>query len=101
MWQMLLRKKHSAPCSCFCGPKPQKNVFAGVHFAKAGENKKMKGKKHMKRILIMTTIVMSAVMTSCNVTRVVTNESQYLQKGDTSIVIQTKTVETYDASKKN
>ena len=43
---------------------------------------------------------MSAVLTSCNVTRVVTNESQYLQKGDTSIVIQTKTVETYDASKK-
>ena len=42
----------------------------------------------------------SAVMTSCNVTRVITNESQYLQKGDTSIVIQTKTVETYDASKK-
>ena len=54
----------------------------------------------MRKILIMTTIVMSAVLTSCNVTRVVTNESQYLQKGDTSIVIQTKTVETYDASKK-
>ena len=54
----------------------------------------------MKRILIMTIIVMSGVMVSCNVTRVVTNESQYLQKGDTSIVIQTKTVETYDASKK-
>ena len=54
----------------------------------------------MRKILIMTTIVMSAVMTSCNVTRVITNESQYLQKGDTSIVIQTKTVETYDASKK-
>ena len=55
----------------------------------------------MKRILIMTVIMTSAVMTSCNVTRVITNESQYLQKGDTSIVIQTKTVETYDASKKN
>ena len=39
-------------------------------------------------------------LSSCNVTRVVTNESQYLQKGDTSVVIQTKTVETYDASKK-
>ena len=72
----------------------------GKPIAKAGENKKMTGKKHMKRILIITTIVMSGVLTSCNVTRVVTNESQYLQKGDTSIVIQTKTVETYDASKK-
>ena len=39
-------------------------------------------------------------LTSCNVSRVVTNESQYYQKGDTSVVIQTKTTETYDASKK-
>ena len=55
----------------------------------------------MKRILIMTVIMTSMVLaTSCNVTRVVTNESQYLQKGDTSVVIQTKTVETYDASRK-
>ena len=39
-------------------------------------------------------------LTACNVTRVVTNESQYFQRGDTSVVIQTKTTETYDASKK-
>ena len=39
-------------------------------------------------------------LTSCNMTRVVTNESQYYQKGDTSVVIQTKTTESYDASKK-
>lgn len=38
---------------------------------------------------------------SCNVTRVITNESSYLQRGDTSVVIHTKTMETYDASKKN
>ena len=37
---------------------------------------------------------------SCNVTRVVTNESSYLQRGDTSVVIHTKTTESYDASKK-
>ena len=37
--------------------------------------------------------------TACNVTRVVTNESQYVQRGDTSVVIQTKTVESYDASR--
>ena len=54
----------------------------------------------MKKILLMTVIMTSMVMASCNVTRVITNESQYLQRGDTSIVIQTKTVETYDASKK-
>ena len=39
-------------------------------------------------------------LTSCNVTRVITNESQYLQRGNTSVVIQTKTVETYDAVRK-
>lgn len=38
---------------------------------------------------------------SCNVTRVITNESSYLQRGDTSVVIHTKTTETYDASKNN
>lgn len=37
---------------------------------------------------------------SCNVTRVITNESSYLQRGDTSVVIHTKTIETYDATKK-
>lgn len=46
-------------------------------------------------------IIATAVgLSSCNVTRVVSNESQYLQRGDTSIVIHTKTTETYDASKK-
>ena len=56
---------------------------------------------HMKRLLIMTVIVTSMVaVVSCNVTRTITNESQYYQRGDTSVVIQTKTIETYDASKK-
>ena len=54
----------------------------------------------MKRFLIMTIIMTSIVMASCNVTRIITNESQYLQRGDTSVVIQTKTIETYDASRK-
>lgn len=39
-------------------------------------------------------------LTSCNVTRTITNESQYFQRGDTSVMIQTKTIETYDATKK-
>ena len=54
----------------------------------------------MKRIFIMTVIMTSVAMVSCNVTRTITNESQYYQRGDTSVVIQTKTIETYDASKK-
>lgn len=35
----------------------------------------------------------------CNVTRVVTNESKYTTRGDTAVVITTKTIETYDARK--
>ena len=54
----------------------------------------------MKKLLIMTVIVTSVVMASCNVTRTIINESQYYQRGDTSVVIQTKTIETYDASKR-
>lgn len=54
----------------------------------------------MRKIIILATMVLSVALASCNVTRVVTNESQYLQKGDTSVVIQTRTVETYDAAKK-
>lgn len=37
---------------------------------------------------------------ACNVTRTITTESQCYQRGDTSVVIMTKTIETYDASKK-
>lgn len=42
----------------------------------------------------------SILFSSCNVTRTITNESQYFQRGDTAVLIQTKTVETYDATKK-
>ena len=57
----------------------------------------------MKRIMIITALTALAAglgLTSCNVTRTVTTRSEAWQKGDTSVVIQTKTVETYDASKK-
>ena len=45
------------------------------------------------------TVVAGLGLQSCNVVRTITNQSEYLQKGDTSVVIQTKTVERYDASK--
>ncbi|MBR0064747.1 MAG: hypothetical protein IJQ06_04020 [Paludibacteraceae bacterium] len=57
----------------------------------------------MKRIMIITALTALAAglgLTSCNVTRTVTTRSEAWQKGDTSVVIQTKTIETYDASKK-
>lgn len=43
---------------------------------------------------------LACILSSCNVTRVVTNESKYTTRGDTAVVIITKTVETYDASKR-
>jgi hypothetical protein len=51
-------------------------------------------------IAALTALAAGLGLTSCNVTRTVTTQSQYYQRGDTSVVIQTKTVESYDASKK-
>ena len=52
-------------------------------------------------VIFITIIVIAAFgLTSCNVTRTVTTKSEYWQKGDTSAVIQTRTVESYDASRK-
>ena len=51
-------------------------------------------------IAALTALAAGLGLQSCNVIRTITNESRYLQKGDTSIVIQTKTIESYDASKK-
>ena len=55
----------------------------------------------MKKILIGVIGVLGILgLQSCNVTRTITTKSEYWQKADTSVVIQTRTVETYDASKK-
>ena len=52
----------------------------------------------MRMILIIALI--GVALMSCNVTRTVITESQCYQRGDTAVTIQTRTVETYDASKK-
>jgi hypothetical protein len=56
----------------------------------------------MKKFIMITlaAIVAAIALTGCNVTRTVTTSSQYWQKGDTSCIIQTKTIESYDATKK-
>lgn len=51
-------------------------------------------------IAALTALLAALGLNSCNVTRVITNESSYLQRGDTSVVIHTKTIESYDAIKK-
>ena len=50
--------------------------------------------------LTLAAALLLVALTGCNVTRTVTTSSQYWQKGDTSCIIQTKTIESYDASKK-
>lgn len=56
--------------------------------------------ENMKYAVMMTLILGTMILASCNVTRTVTTQSEFYQRGDTSVVIQTKTVETYDATKK-
>lgn len=51
-------------------------------------------------IAALTALGAALGLQSCNVTRIITNQSEYYQRGDTSVMIQTKTIETYDASKK-
>ena len=51
-------------------------------------------------IAALTALAASLGLSSCNVTRTITTRSEAWQKGDTSVIIQSKTVETYDASKK-
>ncbi len=51
-------------------------------------------------IAALTALGAAFGLSSCNVTRTITTQSQYWQRGDTSCVIQTKTIESYDGTKK-
>ena len=51
-------------------------------------------------IAALTALGAAIGLNSCNVVRTITNRSEFYQKGDTSVMIQTKTTESYDASKK-
>ena len=55
----------------------------------------------MKKFILLTVVLASiAALTGCNVTRTVTTSSSYVQRGDTTVLIQSKTIESYDASKR-
>ena len=49
---------------------------------------------------LLTCLAIALGLSSCNVTRTITTRSEAWQKGDTSVVIQTKTVESYNAEKR-
>lgn len=70
---------------------------------KAKKTTKVRVTRTGRRLVVALAVTLGFLgmcLTSCNVTRKVVTESQYLQRGDTSIVIQTKTTESYDATKK-
>ena len=50
-------------------------------------------------IAALTALGAAIGLNSCNVVRTITNRSEFYQRGDTSVMIQTKTVESYDAKK--
>ena len=65
----------------------------------------MTRKQLIKIIVTVAIAALSALagvlgLQSCTVVRTITNRSEYYQRGDTSVMIQTKTVESYDASRK-
>lgn len=55
-------------------------------------------KKKLSKIWLVLFIAIG--FCACNVTRVITNQSEYYQKGDTAVTIQTRTIETYNAERK-
>ena len=65
----------------------------------------MTRKKLFKIIISVAIAALTALagclgLTGCNVVRTITNRSEFYQRGDTSVTIQTKTIESYDASRK-
>ena len=61
-------------------------------------------KKYIKQILLTLlaalAIGLSVMLTGCNVTRTITTTSSSVKRGDTTVIIQSKTIESYDASKR-
>ena len=47
-------------------------------------------------IAVLSLLVAACILNSCNVTRTVTTTAQTVQRGDTTTVIMTKTIESYD-----
>ena len=60
-------------------------------------------KKYIKQIILTLltalAIGLSVLLTACNVTRTVTTTSSSIKRGDTTAIIQSKTIESYDASR--
>lgn len=58
----------------------------------------LKAAKYIAEAIVIA-IAIAFGLSSCNVTRTITTESSSIQRGDTSVIIQTKTIESYNAQK--
>ena len=47
-------------------------------------------------LVLLIILILAGLLSSCNVTRTVTTTAQTIQRGDTTTVIMTKTIESYD-----
>ena len=67
----------------------------------------MKAMSKQEILKIVISVLIAAItalgaafgLSSCNVVRTITNKSEFYQRGDTAVMIQTKTTESYDAKK--
>ena len=68
---------------------------------KLSPKQQQKIKDAVKSIITSIAVIAAVIFgfSSCQVTRTITTESQSLQRGDTSVIIQTKAIESYNASK--
>ena len=73
------------------------------YWEKLSDKQKSKIKDALKSLITAIAVIIATLfgLNSCQVTRTITTESSSIQKGDTSVVIQTKTIESYNAIKNN
>lgn len=71
------------------------------YWDKLSDAQRQKIKSNIKTIITAIAVIVATIfgLTSCNVTRTITTESSSIQKGDTSVIIQTRTIESYNAKK--
>ena len=69
-----------------------------MHLSDTQKQRLVKAIKYLA-LAVATAIAMALGLTSCNVTRTITTESKSFTRGDTAVIIQTKTIESYNAKK--
>lgn len=63
------------------------------------KSKKVSVSARKRRLIIGCLSALVLTLSSCNVVRTITTQSSSVQRGDTSVIIQTKTIESYTAQK--